>query len=79
MAAGRKLFITTQASIIKDVFWEKFCLSRGLAVMTAPNAEERKACWNARDHLWKCLDDNYDKAESCQKFQREFEANCPAQ
>nr|XP_046235683.1 cytochrome c oxidase assembly factor 6 homolog isoform X1 [Scatophagus argus] len=47
--------------------------------MTAPNAEERKACWNARDHLWKCLDDNYDKAESCQKFQREFEANCPAQ
>ncbi|XP_068573083.1 cytochrome c oxidase assembly factor 6 homolog [Cebidichthys violaceus] len=47
--------------------------------MTAPNSAERKACWDARDQLWKCLDDNGDKAASCQKFQSEFEANCPAQ
>ncbi|XP_070848533.1 cytochrome c oxidase assembly factor 6 homolog [Chaetodon trifascialis] len=47
--------------------------------MTAPNSAERKACWEARDHLWKCLDDNDEKAASCQKFQSEFEANCPAQ
>uniref|UniRef100_A0A673IDV3 Cytochrome c oxidase assembly factor 6 n=1 Tax=Sinocyclocheilus rhinocerous TaxID=307959 RepID=A0A673IDV3_9TELE len=33
--------------------------------MSAPNASERKACWGARDQLWKCLD--------------EFEAMCPAQ
>jgi len=47
--------------------------------MTAPNSSERKACWDARDHLWKCLDDNSDKSESCQNFQSEFEAKCPAQ
>ncbi|XP_028426085.1 cytochrome c oxidase assembly factor 6 homolog isoform X1 [Perca flavescens] len=49
------------------------------AAMAAPNSAERKACWDARDQLWKCLDDNGDKAASCQKFQSEFEANCPAQ
>ncbi|KAM8739851.1 cytochrome c oxidase assembly factor 6 homolog isoform 1-T2 [Acanthopagrus schlegelii] len=47
--------------------------------MSAPNSAARKACWEARDKLWKCLDDNGDKAESCQKFQSEFEGNCPAQ
>lgn len=47
--------------------------------MTAPNSAERKACWDARDLLWKCLDDNDDRAASCQRFQSEFEANCPAQ
>lgn len=47
--------------------------------MSAPNSTERKVCWNSRDQLWKCLDDNGDKAECCQKYQREFEANCPAQ
>ncbi|AWO97770.1 putative cytochrome c oxidase assembly factor 6 -like [Scophthalmus maximus] len=47
--------------------------------MTAPTSSERKACWDARDLLWKCLDYNHDKAEACQNFQREFEAKCPAQ
>ncbi|XP_034081931.1 cytochrome c oxidase assembly factor 6 homolog isoform X2 [Gymnodraco acuticeps] len=47
--------------------------------MSAPNSSERKACWDSRDLLWKCLDDNGDKAESCLKFQGEFESNCPAQ
>lgn len=47
--------------------------------MSAPNSAARKACWEARDKLWQCLDDSGDKAESCQKFQSEFEANCPAQ
>lgn len=47
--------------------------------MTAPNAVERKACWDARDLLWKCLDDNNDKVASCQSFQGEFESKCPAQ
>nr|XP_061809531.1 cytochrome c oxidase assembly factor 6 homolog [Nerophis lumbriciformis] len=45
----------------------------------APNAVERKACWDARDLLWKCLDDNDDKAASCQSFQKDFEAKCPLQ
>lgn len=47
--------------------------------MAAPNSAERKACWDARDQLWKCLDDNNDNASPCQKFQSEFEGNCPAQ
>ncbi|XP_019747472.1 cytochrome c oxidase assembly factor 6 homolog [Hippocampus comes] len=47
--------------------------------MAAPNAVERKACWDARDLLWKCMDDNNDKAASCQRFQSEFESKCPAQ
>uniref|UniRef100_A0A3P8NK78 Cytochrome c oxidase assembly factor 6 n=1 Tax=Astatotilapia calliptera TaxID=8154 RepID=A0A3P8NK78_ASTCA len=48
-------------------------------MMTAPNSAERKTCWDARDHLWKCLDDNDDNVASCQRFQSEFEAKCPAQ
>ncbi|XP_037551627.1 cytochrome c oxidase assembly factor 6 homolog [Nematolebias whitei] len=47
--------------------------------MTAPTSAERKVCWEARDQLWQCLDDSNDKIESCQKFQRDFEAKCPAQ
>lgn len=47
--------------------------------MAAPNSAERKACWDARDILWKCLDDKDDKIESCQNFQSQFEASCPAQ
>lgn len=47
-------------------------------MMTAPNSAERKTCWDARDHLWKCLDDD-DNVASCQRFQTEFEAKCPAQ
>ncbi|XP_077357193.1 cytochrome c oxidase assembly factor 6 homolog [Festucalex cinctus] len=47
--------------------------------MAAPNAVERKACWDARDLLWNCLDDNNDKLASCQNFQSEFESKCPAQ
>ncbi|XP_017293695.1 cytochrome c oxidase assembly factor 6 homolog [Kryptolebias marmoratus] len=47
--------------------------------MTAPTSAERKACWEARDQLWLCLDNNNDKIESCQKFQSDFEAKCPAQ
>ncbi|XP_038851517.1 cytochrome c oxidase assembly factor 6 homolog [Salvelinus namaycush] len=47
--------------------------------MSAPNSNQRKACWGVRDELWKCLDDNQDNASSCDKFQKEFEASCPAQ
>lgn len=47
--------------------------------MTAPNSSERKACWGARDELWKCLDDNSDRGAACEKYQKEFEANCPNQ
>ncbi|XP_034433769.1 cytochrome c oxidase assembly factor 6 homolog [Hippoglossus hippoglossus] len=47
--------------------------------MPAPSSSERKACWDARDLLWKCLDDKDDKAAACQNFQSEFEAKCPAQ
>ncbi|KAG7495685.1 hypothetical protein JOB18_003768 [Solea senegalensis] len=47
--------------------------------MSAPNSAERKACWDARDQLWKCLDYNGDKVSACQKYQSEFEGKCPAQ
>ncbi|XP_008314299.1 cytochrome c oxidase assembly factor 6 homolog [Cynoglossus semilaevis] len=47
--------------------------------MTAPSSAERKACWEARDQLWKCLDDSRDRASSCQHLQSVFEAKCPAQ
>ncbi|TRY58890.1 hypothetical protein DNTS_003101 [Danionella cerebrum] len=47
--------------------------------MSAPNAVQRKACWDARDLLWNCLDVNNDQAPACEKFQKDFEAMCPAQ
>ncbi|XP_068611410.1 cytochrome c oxidase assembly factor 6 homolog [Brachionichthys hirsutus] len=47
--------------------------------MSAPNSSQRKACWSARDHLWKCLDDSRGDAASCRELQGEFEATCPAQ
>ncbi|XP_004067509.1 cytochrome c oxidase assembly factor 6 homolog [Oryzias latipes] len=47
--------------------------------MTAPNSAERRVCWDARDLLWKCLDDNHDSAEACQKQQSHFQDKCPAQ
>ncbi|XP_030640940.1 cytochrome c oxidase assembly factor 6 homolog [Chanos chanos] len=47
--------------------------------MSAPNSSERRACWGARDKLWKCLDDNQDNAALCEQYQKEFEANCPGQ
>ncbi|XP_029016389.1 cytochrome c oxidase assembly factor 6 homolog isoform X2 [Betta splendens] len=47
--------------------------------MAAPNLAERKVCWAARDQMWKCLDDNDDKAAPCQNFRKELEAKCPAQ
>ncbi|KAJ8381989.1 hypothetical protein SKAU_G00027670 [Synaphobranchus kaupii] len=46
--------------------------------MTAPNSDQRRVCWGARDVFWKCLDDNQD-ATACEKFRKDFEANCPAQ
>ncbi|KAM3859283.1 cytochrome c oxidase assembly factor 6 homolog [Diretmus argenteus] len=47
--------------------------------MAALNAAQRKACWDARDRLWECLDTNKDQAPPCQSFQKEFEASCPNQ
>ncbi|KAF7228872.1 cytochrome c oxidase assembly factor 6 homolog [Nothobranchius furzeri] len=47
--------------------------------MAAPTSLERKICWSARDKLWQCLDDNGGRVESCQTFQSDFEAKCPAQ
>ncbi|XP_016125805.1 cytochrome c oxidase assembly factor 6 homolog [Sinocyclocheilus grahami] len=47
--------------------------------MSALNASGRKACWDARDELWKCLDGHQDQTSVCEKHQREFEAKCPAQ
>ncbi|KAJ8262030.1 hypothetical protein GJAV_G00161300 [Gymnothorax javanicus] len=51
----------------------------GVEVMAAPNSDQRRACWGARDLLWKCLDDNQEDATACEKFRQDFEANCPAQ
>ncbi|KAI1888472.1 hypothetical protein AGOR_G00185500 [Albula goreensis] len=47
--------------------------------MTAPNSAQRRACWSARDDLWKCLDETQDSAAQCEKLRKDFEANCPAQ
>ncbi|KAK0140403.1 Cytochrome c oxidase assembly factor 6 [Merluccius polli] len=47
--------------------------------MTAPNSAERKACWGARDDLWRCLDDHHDQTAPCESFQKQFESSCPAQ
>ncbi|KAK2858771.1 hypothetical protein Q5P01_003391 [Channa striata] len=59
--------------------WEILILHLSQAEMAAPNSAERKACWDARDQLWKCLDDNNDQVKSCQRFMNEFETKCPAQ
>uniref|UniRef100_A0A8C5MWG5 Cytochrome c oxidase assembly factor 6 homolog n=2 Tax=Leptobrachium leishanense TaxID=445787 RepID=A0A8C5MWG5_9ANUR len=48
-------------------------------LMAAPTAKERKACWDARDHYWKCLDDNSDDNSKCQQLRHCFESNCPQQ
>ncbi|XP_060758741.1 cytochrome c oxidase assembly factor 6 homolog isoform X1 [Neoarius graeffei] len=47
--------------------------------MTAPNSKQRQACWRARDEFWKCLDLNQDNTTACEKYHKEFEANCPVQ
>ncbi|KAL7882987.1 hypothetical protein SRHO_G00006450 [Serrasalmus rhombeus] len=47
--------------------------------MSAPNSQERRACWSARDEYWKCLDCNQNDVTTCEKYKKEFEMNCPAQ
>ncbi|CAJ0950607.1 unnamed protein product [Ranitomeya imitator] len=47
--------------------------------MTAPSAQERKACWDARDKYWECLQDNKEDAGQCQQFRQGFEGLCPRQ
>uniref|UniRef100_V9L7K4 Cytochrome c oxidase assembly factor 6-like protein n=1 Tax=Callorhinchus milii TaxID=7868 RepID=V9L7K4_CALMI len=47
--------------------------------MSAPTAEERKACWGARDQYWQCLDKQDKDSSECQKFRKEFEGSCPQQ
>lgn len=44
-----------------------------------PNKEIRKKCWDARDSLWKCLDDNNDDEKLCSNFQTQLKASCPQQ
>ncbi|XP_068120780.1 cytochrome c oxidase assembly factor 6 homolog [Hyperolius riggenbachi] len=45
--------------------------------MTAPSAQERKACWDARDEYWRCLDDNSSDVSKCEQFRKGFESHCP--
>ncbi|XP_007237830.2 cytochrome c oxidase assembly factor 6 homolog [Astyanax mexicanus] len=47
--------------------------------MSAPNSQERRACWGARDEFWKCLDHNRDDVAACEKYKTDFEMLCPAQ
>ncbi|XP_076861625.1 cytochrome c oxidase assembly factor 6 homolog [Brachyhypopomus gauderio] len=52
--------------------------------MSAPNSEQRRACWGARDALWTCLDhldhqNHQDHSTACEAYRKLFEANCPAQ
>ncbi|XP_078520431.1 cytochrome c oxidase assembly factor 6 homolog [Lissotriton helveticus] len=47
--------------------------------MTAPTAEERKACWGARDKYWQCLDETRNDYSKCKTLQNNFESICPLQ
>ncbi|XP_023673588.2 cytochrome c oxidase assembly factor 6 homolog [Paramormyrops kingsleyae] len=47
--------------------------------MTAPNSAQRRACWAARDDLWKCLEENNENSAPCETLRRTFEDSCPAQ
>ena len=38
--------------------------------------EGRKACWDARDKYWKCLDENQQLAEKCKSQFELYEKNC---
>ncbi|CAI9563592.1 unnamed protein product [Staurois parvus] len=45
--------------------------------MSAPSAQERKACWDSRDLYWQCLDDTKEDRDRCQQIRKGFEKNCP--
>ncbi|KAM5180211.1 cytochrome c oxidase assembly factor 6 homolog [Mantella aurantiaca] len=45
--------------------------------MSAPSAQERKACWDSRDRYWQCLDDSNEDKDKCQQFRKGFEKSCP--
>lgn len=47
--------------------------------MSAPSMKERKACWDARDFYWKCLDENTKDTSKCDKLRCSFENLCPQQ
>ncbi|KAK1790268.1 hypothetical protein P4O66_014183 [Electrophorus voltai] len=47
--------------------------------MSAPSSQQRRACWGAKDELWKCLDSHEDDGTACEKYRSQFEALCPAQ
>ncbi|KAK2159342.1 hypothetical protein LSH36_154g01063 [Paralvinella palmiformis] len=47
--------------------------------MAAPTKDEREKCWNARDSLWKCLDENNDDESKCTKFRKAFQKHCSKQ
>ncbi|XP_062850615.1 cytochrome c oxidase assembly factor 6 homolog [Trichomycterus rosablanca] len=47
--------------------------------MAAPNSNQRRACWEARNRFWCCLDHSGDNVVICKKFQEEFESKCPPQ
>lgn len=43
----------------------------------APNTEERKVCWDARDAHFKCLQENNEDVESCKQTFEKFNQRCP--
>ncbi|KAJ1153781.1 hypothetical protein NDU88_006539 [Pleurodeles waltl] len=47
--------------------------------MTAPTAQQRKACWGARDTYWQCLDETGNDYSKCKILQNSFESLCPHQ
>ncbi len=38
--------------------------------------EGRKACWDAKDNFWKCVDDNNGDHSRCKKEREIFERDC---
>ncbi|CAL8091806.1 unnamed protein product [Orchesella dallaii] len=47
--------------------------------MSFPSKAEREKCWQSRDELWKCLDDNNGSQDMCTKFRELYESSCPRQ
>ena len=40
---------------------------------------ERKACWDARDRYWECLDKSGQEETACAPMRELYEKNCPSQ
>uniref|UniRef100_A0A8C4R223 Cytochrome c oxidase assembly factor 6 homolog n=1 Tax=Eptatretus burgeri TaxID=7764 RepID=A0A8C4R223_EPTBU len=45
--------------------------------MSAPSAADRRRCWDARDSLWVCMDENPGSLSVCAQQRSRYEEICP--